>query len=98
MVGQRTFVFRSLPQSSTLTLPVETYGVLKNPTRGLVNLRASRTWKLARGMTLRGAIDVLNLLNDSPPYAVSFASGPTFGQWSQILSPRILKGGVLFEF
>ena len=38
------------------------------------------------------------VFNQSPPYAVSFASGPTYGDWSQILSPRILKGGVLFEF
>jgi len=49
-------------------------------------------------MRLRGAVDVLNLLNGAPPYAVSYASGPTYGQWSQILSPRILKGGILFEF
>jgi hypothetical protein len=49
-------------------------------------------------MSVRGALDVLNLFNDAPPYAVSFASGPTSGQWSQILSPRILKGGILFEF
>jgi hypothetical protein len=98
VVGHRTFIFRSLPQSSTLTLPVEDYGVLKNPARGVVNLRATRTWRFGKGMSLRGAVDVLNLFNQSPPYAVSFASGPTFGNWSQILSPRILKGGVLFEF
>ena len=98
VVGQRTFIFRSLPQSSTLTLPVEPFGVLKSPDRGLVNLRGTRTWNLPRGMRLRGAVDVLNLLNGAPPYGVSFASGPTYGQWSQILSPRILKGGILFEF
>ena len=98
VIGQRTFIFRSLPQSSTLTLPVEPFGLLESPNRGIVNIRGTRTWNLPRGMRLRGSLDVLNLLNGAPPYAVSYASGPTYGQWSQILSPRILKGGVLFEF
>jgi hypothetical protein len=97
IVGQRTYIFRNLPQSSTLTLPVEPFGVLKSPARGVLNLRGSRSWKVG-GKTLRGALDVLNVLNAAPPYAVSYASGPTYGQWSQILSPRILKGGLLFEF
>jgi len=96
--GQRTFVFRNLPQSSTLTLPVETFGELDSPNRGLVNLRATKAWRFSGAKRIRVALDVLNLLNGAPPYAISYASGPTYGQWSEILSPRILKGGVLFEF
>lgn len=98
VIGQRTYVFRNLPQSSTLTLPVEPYGVLKNPTRNLLNGRVTKTLELPRRMRMRLALDILNLTNAAPPYTVSNISGPTYGQYSQILLPRILKGGVLFEF
>src|SRR5206468_1953716 len=98
IIGQRNFIFRSLPQSSTLTLPVEPYGVLKNPVRTILNVRATKGFKLTRGMSIRAAVDVLNLMNVAPPYAVSVASGPTYGQYSMILNPRILKAGILLEF
>lgn len=98
VIGQRTYVFRNLPQSNTLMLPVEAYGVLENPTRSLLNLRVTKAWRLPRSTNLRLALDVLNTLNAAPPYTVSNASGPTYGQYSQILLPRILKGGVLFTF
>lgn len=97
VVGQRTYIFRNLPQSSTLTLPVEPYGVLESPRRGVLNLRAAKSWRFGR-VSLRGIVDVLNVLNSAPPYTISFATGPTYGQWSQILSPRILKGGFVLEF
>ncbi len=97
IIGQRTFIFRNLPQSSTLTLPVEAFGELDTPNRGIVNIRGTKGWTIG-GKRLRLALDVLNLLNASPPYVISFAAGPTYGDWSALLSPRILKGGVLFEF
>jgi hypothetical protein len=104
IIGQRLVNFGNLPQSGTLTLPVEPYGVLKSPNRGVLNLRGTRTWKVGK-TSFRGIVDVLNVLNGAPPYAINFTSGfnrttnlVTYGQWSQILSPRILKGGVLFEF
>jgi len=98
VVNQRTFIFRALPQSGTLTLPVESFGVVSNPARGVMHLRVSRTWKAWRASSIRGDLDVLNVLNGAPPYAVSAVSGPTYGQWSQILSPRILKGGITVMF
>jgi len=91
--------FTGFAQSGTLTLPVEDYGVLKSPNPRGPELARDAHLEARPPRSVRGMVDVLNLLNAAPPYAVTYSSGTNslgqvvYGQWSQILSPRILKGG-----
>lgn len=95
--GQRTYVFRNVPQSGTITARMEPYGAHSLPNVHTVNTRASKlfTWGRYR---VNFAVDVYNLFNINTPTAVSFVSGPTFGAISGIIEPRIARFGTTISF
>ena len=104
--GQRTYVFRNLPQSSTTTIRLEPYGSSTLPNTHVVYTRVGKEFTIGRSRLELNA-DVHNLFNVNTPTSVSFASGPTFGQLnassqtgggSAILLPRTLKVGATFVF
>lgn len=104
--GQRTYVFRAadpdggprLQSLNTVNLRLEPFGATKGPLRSLMNLRVSKAFAFAKSQELRLDLDVLNALNTNAPWSMVFASGPTFGQYQQILPPRVLRAGVSYSF
>ena len=96
--GARTFIFTGIPSASTVTLRLEEYGGTSGPVRDLLNLRFARDFTVGRGARLRPSIEVLNALNSTSPWTMTFASGPNYGQWGTIDSPRIVRGSLVFTF
>lgn len=47
---------------------------------------------------IRFNMDLLNVLNNASPWAISRISGPTYGQISSIDQPRIIHLGVVYSF
>ena len=105
-LGQRTFVFRNMPQSSTVTIRLEEFGQRSLPNTHIVYTRIGKEFVLGKTRFEVNA-DVHNLFNANTPTSVTYASGPTFGQLnassqnsggSAILLPRTLKLGATFSF
>jgi hypothetical protein len=96
--GQRTYLFRGLPQSGTLTLKMEPYGAETGPARTNLNLRASKSFVIGNNRRFNVSVDVLNALNSNAAWTRSYVSGPTFGAVSLIPSPRAAQFGASFAF
>jgi hypothetical protein len=96
--GQRTYLFRGLPQSGTLTLRLEPYGAETGPVRTNLNLRASKSFAMRNSRRFNVSVDVLNALNSNAAWTKSYVSGPTFGTVSLIPSPRAAQFGASFAF
>ena len=95
--GQRTYTFRSIPQSSTVTLRLEPFGTEQGPLRYTMNLRASKIFKLGKNR-MRFDVDALNTFNANTAWVSTYVSGPTFGYTTAILSPRVIRLGASYEF
>ena len=94
---QRTYVFRSVPQATTVTLRLEPFGARREPNVNVLNLRGSRKFALGR-QKIEADVDVFNALNSNSATTVSTLSGPTFGAISVIVPPRIVRLGLTFAF
>jgi hypothetical protein len=103
--GQRTHIFRSadpdggpaLRQLSTVTLRLEPYGSQKSDAIVSTNLRASKAFRMG-GTRLSLDVDLFNLFNSGAPTSITWQSGPSFGAIDEVLSPRIARFGVKFDF
>jgi hypothetical protein len=96
--GQRTYLFRNLPQTGTLTVRLEPFGAQSGPARTNLNLRGSKTLSLKGTRRLDFAVDVLNVLNSNAAWATGYASGPTYGYVTTIASPRVARFNATFAF
>jgi len=94
--GQRTETY-VLPNAGSITIPVEKYGSTEGPVRDLLNLRIAWNHKREHG-SFRPNLEILNATNASAPWSVTFTSGPRFGFYNNIDTPRILRFGVIYEF
>ena len=94
--GQRLGVY-VLPNAGSITIPMESYGATDGPLRDLLNLRLAWVLKGTRG-TLRPNLEILNATNSAAPWNLTFTSGPRFGYYNTIDTPRILRGGLIYEF
>jgi hypothetical protein len=102
--GGRTVIFRAadpdggtpLRQLSTVTVRVEPFGAQQGPAITIVNLRASKQFRLMGGSRLDVNFDAFNLLNSSAPTTMTFVSGPTYG-WYGVTgtSPNAAEGGIV---
>ena len=61
------------------------------------NVRVARNFKLGIGQ-IRTSVEILNALNVANPWDISYVSGPTFGQWGTIDSPRIARFNLSYTF
>jgi hypothetical protein len=103
---QRTYIFRAvdpaggprLPNSATITLPLEPFGASQLPTLTSVNWRASKRLALPNKQRLELVVDLFNALNANTVTSQSFVSGPTYGAISAIVPPRIVRLGVTYSF
>jgi len=98
--GQRTYIFRNIPTATQVTLRLEEYGATTAPVRSLLNLRFAKDMRMAAlgAGRLRASVELMNMTNSSAPWARSYASGPTFGQYTSIDGPRIVRGSLSFIF
>jgi hypothetical protein len=96
--GQRTYTFRNVPQSGTLTVRLEPFGAQRGPVRTSLDLRIAETVSLGKGRRVIAAIDVFNALNGNAAWASTYVSGPTFGYTTTISAPRVARFGVTFSF
>ena len=103
--GQRTYVFRTadpnggppLQGQSTVTLRLEPFGAEVGPVRPSLNLRVAKVVALPHGR-LQVSVDALNALNTNAFWAMTFASGPTFGYGTSFTNPRALQFGAAYTF
>jgi hypothetical protein len=106
VTGQRTNIFRSqdpdggppLRQLSTVTLRLEPYGSQTGDTILTTNLRGSKTFRLSASTRVSVDVDLFNLFNSGVPTSITWQSGPSFGAINEVLSPRIARFGVKFDF
>jgi hypothetical protein len=96
--GQRTYLFRSLPQSGTLTLRLEPFGTQRGPARSNLNLRGAKSFVLSKGRRFDVSLDLFNALNANAGWVATYQSGPTFGYVTSLASPRAARFGAAFSF
>lgn len=94
--GQRTGVF-VLPNAGSITIPMEPFGSTQGPVRDLLNLRFAWVLK-GRNFMLRPNLEILNATNSAAPWSMTFTSGPRYGYYNTIDTPRIARFGVIYEF
>jgi hypothetical protein len=104
VIGQRTYVFRAtdasgapLRQLASATIRMEPFGSRREGKQTTFNLRVSKMLQLPKGRT-NLSFDVLNVLNTNAITAVTYASGPSFGRVTDILPPRTIRFGVIYDF
>jgi hypothetical protein len=74
------------------------FGEVRGPIRQLLNLRASKEFRLGAGRKLVVDVDAFNALNSNTESATtSYVSGRTFGYATRIVPPRALRLGVRME-
>jgi len=95
---QRTYVFRQMPQSGTLTMRMDKFGAQALPALHTVNLRTGKRFAIGNNVNLELALDAFNLLNSNTITGSTWASGPTYGAITSIFSPRILRLGTTISF
>ena len=96
--SQRTYLFRGLPSLVTVAVRREPYGAISGTPRSLLNLRVAKDVWRAGTRRLRLSVEGLNVLNGASPWSVISSSGATYGYYTSVDSPRILRFGVLFAF
>jgi hypothetical protein len=95
--GQRTYLFRGLPQLSTVTVPLETFGAEHGPIRHNLDFRVGKRLSFEK-YHLEGAIDLLNALNGNAAWTTNYQSGPAFNYATSIQPPRTARLSVIFDF
>ena len=95
--GARTVQFRSIPNSSTLTVRMGPQGSLNNPAFTTANIKLQRKFRVARA-TLDLTLDVFNIFNVSTATGITTASGTTYGFVTGIIAPRVAQIGARFSF
>ena len=95
--GERTYVFRGIPNSSTITMRMDERGSLNNPDFKTMNLKFNRRFKSPFG-SLDATFDLFNVFNTNTATGVTKASGPTYGYTTGVLAPRVAQFGVRYSF
>jgi hypothetical protein len=95
--GQRTYLFRNIPNLSTQSLRLEPFGSERGPERSNLNLRvAKRITFGSRRVEL--SFDALNATNNNVAWTSDYTSGPTFNYSTRIATPRAIRLGLQFDF
>lgn len=94
---QRTYVFRNLPQSSTLTMRVAEYGEEHLPHQHIVNFRVGKRFNI-KNFRLDANAELFNALNVNTITGMNDASGPTYDAITGIMPPRIVRLGATLAF
>jgi hypothetical protein len=84
--------------NATVTIPIIPPQSLFEPRQQQLDLRLSRMFRLPGTHRLRGNLDIYNLFNASDVLAMSTTYGATWQNVSSILTGRMLRVGVQYEF
>jgi hypothetical protein len=95
--GQRTYVYRNVPNLSTVTIRMEEFGAQSLPDLHSVNFRVGKRFSLGR-YRIDTAADLFNVFNANTEVGLNYASGPTYGAITGILPPRVLRLGATLSF
>jgi hypothetical protein len=96
--NQRTYLFRGLPSLGTVTIRTEPYGSSSGTVRSLLNLRVAKDVWRSGSRRLRLSVEGLNVLNGASPWSIISSSGATYGYYTAVDSPRIMRFGALYAF
>jgi hypothetical protein len=97
--GTRTYVFRAagesggtpLRQLATVSLRLEPVNSQQEPSYALINLRLGKKFRFGT-RTIQTSIDVLNVTNTNAVKAATYVSGPQFGNVTNAVPARQLRG------
>jgi len=95
--GERTYVFRNIPNSSTITMRLGERGSLNNPNFKTVNIKLNRRFKIYHG-GVDITFDAFNIFNANTATGITKASGTTFGYETGLLAPRVAQLGFRYSF
>lgn len=106
VLGQRTVIYRaadplggpSLKQQTTVTLRAEPFGSTRGPVQRYLDFRLGKSVSIFGRRSLLVSADILNALNANIPEAITYLSGPQFGQVTLIPPPRVVRFGIQFDF
>ena len=74
---QRTYQFRSVPNATSVTIPLEELGAQRDPSQHVVNIKASHNFRFGGQRRLQLSFDVFNLLNVNTATTVRYVSSAT---------------------
>lgn len=86
-----------LVRSSSLVLLMEDPATNRLPTQNLLNFRIEKRQKIGPG-TASFQFDLFNVTNTNAELGVTTRSGPSFGQITSIIPPRVVRLGVSYIF
>jgi len=95
--GERTYVFRSIPNSSTLTMRLGERGSLNNPDLTTINVKLNKKIKGPFG-SIDVTFDLFNVFNANTATGITKASGPTYAFTTGVLAPRVAQLGIKYSF
>jgi len=96
----RTFTTDSsqLRYASTVTILAEPVGTRRMDNITIMDVRVAKQVSLPRGCRLAAFLDVFNLLNANPEQNLIWSSGPSYLGPLSIVSPRVAKLGLSFDW
>lgn len=91
-------IFRTIPNSATITVPLEAFGDRRLANQNSLNWRASKRFAVGGQRKLEITADLFNAFNANTVLAMTVASGPSFAAITAIMPPRIIRIGATFNF
>jgi len=85
---------------------MEPFGEKRGEVRNILNLRVAKDFKLGAHQTVSAGLDAFNAFNSNVAWGggggagsgITDASGPTYGYVVRIVTPRVLRFTVGYEF
>jgi len=102
--GQRTQNFASntktgqILNQGTVTLRMGPYGEYRGPVIGIWNIKTVKTFRFGEHMRLEPEFELFNVTNSSAADGISYLTGSTFLNVTDMVSPRIARFGAVFSF
>ena len=94
----RTFTTNLTQARTTVTVLAEPVGTRRLDNITLLDLRVEKRARLRGSRRLTTFIDVFNALNVNPEQNLIWSSGPSYFRPLSIVSPRVAKVGVSFDW
>ena len=95
---QRNVLFTGGRTITSIQLNVEPVGTNRLPSTNITDVRVEKRFALGGGRTVTARINVFNLFNVNTVRAITSRSGPTFGQPTGIVRPRIMDFSASLAF
>ncbi|MFN8058016.1 MAG: TonB-dependent receptor [Vicinamibacterales bacterium] len=93
----RTFSTTALFYGSVRIL-AEPFGTRRQDNISIIDLRVEKVFKFAQSRDLAGFFDIYNLGNANPAQNLQWSSGTSFNRPLSVVSPRLMRIGVKFNF